>query len=137
MARLHRDAALLAPGTGIGLDSNQATIKVISRTTTKGQVWILAENRSSHFHRAVISGLPRWPTTATLYPSGRTQVVVDRSIKTTFSPGLFTSTWCSVKAKLVGGRAGPRGSDAACTGWGLLPERSSPISSVGLRPSAQ
>jgi hypothetical protein len=78
--------ALLAPGTGIGLDSNQATIKVISRTTTKGQVWILAENRSSHFHRAVISGLPRWPTTATLYPSGRTQVVVDRSIKTTFKP---------------------------------------------------
>jgi hypothetical protein len=59
---------------------------VISRTTTKGQVWILAENRSSHFHRAVISGLPRWPTTATLYPSGRTQVVVDRSIKTTFKP---------------------------------------------------
>ena len=78
--------ALLAPGTGIGLHSNDAKIKVISRTTANGQVWILAENRSSHYHRAVISGLPRGTRTVTLFPSGRTEDVTHRTIRATFGP---------------------------------------------------
>jgi hypothetical protein len=78
--------ALLAPSTGIGLHSNDAKIKVISRTTTNGQVWILAENRSSHSHRAVISGLPRGTTTVTRFPSGRTKAATHRTIRATFRP---------------------------------------------------
>jgi hypothetical protein len=78
--------ALLTPGTGIGLHSNDAKIKVISRTTADGQVWILAENRSSHSDRAAVSGLPLGTTTATLYPSGRTTDVTHRTIKATFKP---------------------------------------------------
>ena len=78
--------ALLAPGTGIGLNSNDAAIKVISRTTANGRVWILAENRSSHSHRAAISGLPRGTTTATLFPSGRTKDVTHRTIRAAFKP---------------------------------------------------
>jgi hypothetical protein len=78
--------ALLSPGTGIGLRSNDAKIKVISRTTASGQVWILAENRSSHPHRAFVSGLPRGTTTATLFPSGRTKDVTHRTIRATFGP---------------------------------------------------
>jgi hypothetical protein len=78
--------ALLAPGTGIGLHSNDAKIKVISRTTANGQVWILAENRSSHSHRAVISRLPRGTRTVTLFPSGRTEDVTHRTIRATFGP---------------------------------------------------
>jgi len=78
--------ALLAPGTGIGLHSDGATIKVISRTIATGRVWILAENRSSHSHRAAISGLPRGTTTATLFPSGRTKDVTHRTIQAAFKP---------------------------------------------------
>ena len=78
--------ALLAPGTGIGLHSDGATIKVISRTIATGRVWILAENRSSHSHRAAISGLPRGTTTATLFPSGRTKDVTHRTIRAAFKP---------------------------------------------------
>jgi len=78
--------ALLAPGTGVGLRSNDATINVISRTTANGRIWILAENRSSHFRRAAISGLPRGTTTATLFPSGRTKDVTHRTIRAAFKP---------------------------------------------------
>jgi len=88
--------ALLAPGTGVGLRSNDATINVISRTTANGRIWILAENRSSHFHRAAISGLPRGTTTATLFPSGRTKDVTHRTIRAAFKPRMLRLA-CSLR----------------------------------------
>lgn len=82
---LHGDLypALLAPGTGLGLVTDDSTTQVLSRRVGN-DIWVIAARRGTGTQTVTISNLPIDLTTGDVYTEGRTISASTGSLTDTF-----------------------------------------------------